>query len=355
MPFSHSSIKHVHLEITSRCNASCPMCARNINGGPVIPDLRLSELSLQDVQQIVPPEFVAQLKYLLMCGNLGEPCVGTDTIPVLRYLREHNDRMTLAMHTNASARKTQWWSELGSILGGKHSVKFGIDGLEDTNHIYRRGTQWDKVMENAAAFISAGGNAVWQFIVFQHNEHQIEAARALSQQMGFKRFFVLRSGRWGRGGRDAVKVQDRNGNYEYTIYPPSDPDKQHPGEEKKLDVIDSYGSWDRFIDTVPISCMAQRKDKEAIFIDHSGLVFPCCYLASEVHAPLAPYGQLLRMLDGDWSNINALVHPLRDILDGEYYQRIEHSWGCASVADGRLKKCAQECNHDVAWDAAEGR
>jgi len=353
MPFSHSSIKRVNLEITSRCNASCPMCARNIQGGPVIPDLSLTELRLPDVQQILPPEFVTKLDFLWICGTTGEPCIGTDTIPVFRYLREHNDRMELAMHTNASARKTEWWSELGSILSRQGDwVKFGIDGLEDTNHIYRRGTQWDKVMENAEAFISAGGRAVWQFIVFQHNEHQIEEARALSQRMGFTRFFVLRSGRWGRSGKTGLQVQDRDGNYEYTIYPPSDPEKQHPSADKRQAIIDSYGSWDKFLDGVRITCMAQR-DRE-MYVDHTGLIFPCCHLAGEVHRPMLR-GQLHHMLDGDWSNINALVHPLRDILEGQYYQRIEDSWGRASVADGRLKKCAQECNHDVAWDDAEGR
>ncbi len=30
MIYRYNEIKTVHLEITERCNASCPMCARNI-------------------------------------------------------------------------------------------------------------------------------------------------------------------------------------------------------------------------------------------------------------------------------------------------------------------------------------
>jgi MoaA/NifB/PqqE/SkfB family radical SAM enzyme len=44
--YKSSEIKSVHLEITEACNASCPMCARNINGGEDNPHLKDNELSL---------------------------------------------------------------------------------------------------------------------------------------------------------------------------------------------------------------------------------------------------------------------------------------------------------------------
>ena len=75
-------------------------------------------------------------------------------------------------------------------------VHFGIDGLEDTNHLYRVNVKWKKVMENVKAFVENGGNAIWDYIVFRHNEHQVEQAREFSNKIGFKKFLVKKTGRF---------------------------------------------------------------------------------------------------------------------------------------------------------------
>ena len=43
-------------------------------------------------------------------------------------------------------------------------------------------------MENVDAFIGNGGSAFWEYLVFKHNQHQIEEARLLSKKLGFKKF-----------------------------------------------------------------------------------------------------------------------------------------------------------------------
>jgi len=40
--YRYEQLRIVHLELTHRCNAACPMCARNIHGGAVSPDMPLS-------------------------------------------------------------------------------------------------------------------------------------------------------------------------------------------------------------------------------------------------------------------------------------------------------------------------
>jgi hypothetical protein len=145
----------------------------------------------------MPETFVKQLKKLYMCGNYGDPIAANDTLEVYQWLREINPEIKLGMHTNASARNPTWWAKLGKILCRQGDyVKFGLDGLADTNHIYRRGTNWTKIMENVQAFMDAGGIAHWEFIVFKHNEHQVDSARALSEQMGFAQFRHKKTGRF---------------------------------------------------------------------------------------------------------------------------------------------------------------
>ena len=76
---------------------------------------------------------------------------------------------------------------------GGFNVTFGIDGLEDTNHLYRKNVKWDVLQRNFRAYISAGGVADWQFIPFSWNKHQIEDTRDFAFKEGFRDFKVLDS------------------------------------------------------------------------------------------------------------------------------------------------------------------
>ena len=42
-----TDIRDVHLEITSKCQAKCPMCPRRIQGGPLNPFIHLDEITLE--------------------------------------------------------------------------------------------------------------------------------------------------------------------------------------------------------------------------------------------------------------------------------------------------------------------
>ena len=175
--YNHEDVRAVHLEITEKCQASCPMCDRNVKCGVDNPNLGdkkgLHELTVSDVQKILKPEFVKQLDRLYMCGNFGDPIIANDTLEVFKYLREQNSNMWLNMNTNAGAKKEDWWRDLAKVLGNKGHVTFSFDGLGDTNHLYRQGVNWDIAWRNAMAFIEAGGRAHWDYIIFAHNEHQV--------------------------------------------------------------------------------------------------------------------------------------------------------------------------------------
>jgi MoaA/NifB/PqqE/SkfB family radical SAM enzyme len=85
--YPYESIRQVHLELTDKCNAACPQCARSDHGGPLNPQLSLTELTLQDVTTILPPHFGAQLDSLYACGNYGDPIVARDCLQIFQYFR----------------------------------------------------------------------------------------------------------------------------------------------------------------------------------------------------------------------------------------------------------------------------
>ncbi len=48
-------IKVVHLEMSEKCNLSCLMCDRNINGGDVNPYLKGNELTFDVISKALTP------------------------------------------------------------------------------------------------------------------------------------------------------------------------------------------------------------------------------------------------------------------------------------------------------------
>ena len=70
--YKYDQIKYVHLEVTSKCQAHCPLCPRNIQGRMLNPFVSLNEITLQQFKQWFPKDFIKQLDQLSMCGNLGD-------------------------------------------------------------------------------------------------------------------------------------------------------------------------------------------------------------------------------------------------------------------------------------------
>ena len=110
--YNLKDIKDVHFEITSKCQAKCPMCPRRIAGGPLNPFIKLDEVSLETFKKWFPESFIKQLNSMFMCGNLGDPIISKDTLEIYQYLREVNPNISLAMHTNGSAREPAWWEKI---------------------------------------------------------------------------------------------------------------------------------------------------------------------------------------------------------------------------------------------------
>jgi len=354
-PLYHcDEVRIVHLELTHRCNAACPMCSRNIHGGALNPDMPLSELSLADIQAILLPDFIRQLKRIYACGNYGDPIVARDCIEVFRYLRDHGPELNLCLHTNGSARRPDWWREMATIMKqGPHYLRFGIDGLEDTNHIYRRGADWKTVMRSAEAFIEAGGRAEWDFLVFKHNEHQVESARKLAQDMGFKEFFVRKTGRFLGSGEletsDRFDVRDKQGRFEYWLEQPTNPEYLNPAFGNLEQVRQRYGEYQTYLDQVDINCKVAGP-KRKIYLSAQGYVLPCCWLGAVFSESSTPERQQFAELinhHGGSAMLDTRRKGLEAVIEGPLFQQaIPQSWDRESIADGKLAICARTCGKE---------
>jgi len=174
----------INIEMSNYCSSGCLLCPRHIKGTSETMDyVNKSSLDLNDFQEWFEDISFGQIS---MCGNYGDPIMCKDLIDIVKYIK--CDR--LSMDTNGGQRSTEWWTKLAKAIDGRHRITFWIDGLEDTLHIYRRGVEYNKVIENAKAFIKAGGHATWGFLKFAHNEHQEEEIKQLVKEYGFKSFGI---------------------------------------------------------------------------------------------------------------------------------------------------------------------
>jgi MoaA/NifB/PqqE/SkfB family radical SAM enzyme len=181
-----ANIDEYQIEITTYCNAACPQCPRNNLGTGINSYMPLTHLPRATIDQAFDAELCQRLQQVFFCGSYGDPIMHPDFLDILRDFRSKNPTLWLYFHTNGGVHDTDYWAEIAKIMNGYGQIDFGIDGLEDTLHLYRRNVKYSRVIENARAFIQAGGRAQWNFIVFRHNQHQVDACEQLARNMGFK-------------------------------------------------------------------------------------------------------------------------------------------------------------------------
>jgi MoaA/NifB/PqqE/SkfB family radical SAM enzyme len=390
-------VKQLHIELTNACNAACPMCVRFYRNSPLLrPDLTIGEITLDKFQKFFPPDILKPLVKILFCGTQGDPGMARDTLEICQYIMENtSDTFVLQMHTNGGMRNPEWWAKLGAVFAKRSSrdlqcwrVIFSIDGLEDTNHLYRRNVKWDNLMANAQAFINAGGNAVWEYLIFEHNEHQVDIARKMSEDLGFV-LFVPKAALGVDNGRELTTMSavTRDGKLDYTIKAPHDPKYRNlknpigdvrPAQwypfkfedYKKLrenKFNDSYSekvnkvyeiinkeNTEKF-DSCEIKCKSKifMDDKE-IFIDNFGRVLPCCYIGTHISGTFPDYQSLQlhkHMTDYGWDNFDLNLHSLKDILDAGHLDRVfADSWTKDSVKNGKMAYCSSICGEESRID-----
>lgn len=222
--------------------------------------------------EILSSEAGSSIKKVTYCGNYGDPMVHPKALEIFQKCASYGVTQQ-KVDTNGAMRNPEWWAKVGSIPG--FEVNFAIDGLEDTNHIYRVNTKFDRIMKNAQAFIDAGGIAHWVFIVFDHNQHQVEEARALSKKMGFKRFAnkeTVRAFSPDKGTKNLEgRAYKKSSKHEATVKTYGLPDIK---EYQPVMLREGYAER-------PVSCLAQEKSQ--LFLTCDERIIPCCHVQEFFH------------------------------------------------------------------------
>ena len=322
-----TSSSSLEVELTSICNSRCVGCSRFKNfyfDNPHFVNGKYLdiELFLERLHQW------KNLDFILFCGNYGDPVLHPQFIELMKELRRQKGEMRILVHSNASFGAKKFWSELGSIFSSKGSyIKFSIDGSKISHEAFRRGTDWNKVIENAEAFIAEGGNAIWQMIDFKHNHEDIENCRKLSMQMGFKRFDL------------------RKNNYpglDDYILASSSAVRPEVSSELSLENLESWHSQ-HLRETLAQEVACKSLERKNLYLDVHGHLWPCCWVGGLPYRPEDHLRQhfIKKFLNGSLTNLDQISIEkvsLEKILSSNVFSSIQ-----AAIDQVNFSTCKKTC------------
>ena len=320
------------IELTSHCNLLCPGCTRT-HGGKVASGLELTSMPYELFVKTFTPTIIKNKK-ISFCGVVGDPLMHKDFFEIAKYCVEAGAMMII--DTNGSLRSTAWWKKFGKLskkyfTTGRNGikVKFSVDGHRETNHLYRVNSNFDKILENMKAYTTAGGRGEWKYIIFPHNEHELEKAKQEATNLNLK--FVTKQNN---------RTPDES-------WPTQKIIEQKTQVHKKVEEIKDYNSKDapilrqqivQLLNNEKVTDTKKEKvidcwwlKEQSLFIGFDGRVWPCCYFQDHYHDYyLRPNrsklyrstGKYLHHLDQYYGpKWNSIYHKsLEDILKNPFFK-----------------------------------
>jgi len=176
---------NANIEITNKCGLYCAQCVRAFLKLPkddkrhigMKQKMRESgDISIDNLRKIF--EFFEN--NISLCGQFSDPVYHKKFYDVLRLCAEFPDT-TFRIHTASHQKNISWYRKAFELTPPNVIWIFGLDGLPDTSPIYRVGQNAELIYQAIVLGSEMGKRITWQFIVFGHNEHQIEEAKMLAE------------------------------------------------------------------------------------------------------------------------------------------------------------------------------
>lgn len=321
----YSKIVDIEFDLNTVCNSVCPTCHRyqeqdgELYLNPLVKFNHQIDISL--VEKVFQNDRLADDIRLAFVGSVGEPIAHPQFLDIIEIVYKYRPNAIINIHTNGGNRNPAFFTKLAKLIKkNRGHVQFSFDGLEDTNSIYRRGVIWDKALENMQAYIDAGGEAQWNFIVFKWNKHQIEEARELANTMGCREFNVLQN-REPENRMSTYLTAAENKTHKTKSDMPTgvwklNPKKYHPVEDR---------------------CISM----ESLYINAFGIVLPCCMFNTSI-TDFAVYKEARKFIFGENKKWNSLEHhSMESIIANDWWDFLENSFTsnpCTMCLDACAKK-----------------
>ncbi len=191
------------------CSLNCPFCPtgqkRNVR--------TKAKLSLAGFKSVIDKLGPYLIHVDLV--NWGEPFLNEDVFEMIKYAKLFG--ADVKVDTNMNHLDEKGIERL--VLSGLDKIVVSIDGLsQETYAKYRVGGNFSLAMGNLKSLIkkreqlkSAKPYITWQFLVFRHNEHEVEEAIKLGRQIGVDHVGVTKAF---IGEKDWIPRKSKYSNYD---------------------------------------------------------------------------------------------------------------------------------------------
>jgi hypothetical protein len=370
-------VDQLTIEVTSNCQAKCPGCIRHKVVNPITnrvehPPKNIN-LTLEAHNRMI--DEAAPLKFISYDGGFGDSPLHPDFLEMVKHAAQVEGMEILAISTNASMRNPKWWAELGRILNkyvpiGEidrgHKVFFDLDGIDQkTQEMYRINTNFDKIIENAKAFIGAGGAACWKMIPFDFNKDLEERAKEMATEIGFFEFHRDRVQRIEQLGAQLAIIKKQHGDDvdfktfgDVEINLSDEKDLQKNADKAKELVQDVFinpkltvvENLDKAKEDAGVTCSWSNMGNWQV--SHDGTVWRCCWHQSNYNYQTKlnsgnrdAYTRFTSCYDENWNNI--YYNNFNDIINHEFFvEELEESF--SNKYDDpfmpKLKVCTKRCS-----------
>jgi len=161
----------ISLDITNRCPNKCPGCIRQ-DGEHYIKSGR--DMTEKEMHMIC--DYFDTIEF---CGQISDATAHPNFLKLLRICTSKNKKVVI--HVAASHQSDRWWYK--AFLLSKHKNVtwiFGIDGLPKDSKKYRINQNGEKLYDKMIMCSKFGIKTVWQYIVFNYNQNDIEICKKLA-------------------------------------------------------------------------------------------------------------------------------------------------------------------------------
>lgn len=166
------------------CSLKCHFCPQS---SPSF-DFSRALLSFDGFRRIT--DYFEEVVDTVMLFNWGEPLLNPKLTEMIRYASER--QMHTVIHSNCNNLTEALAEEL--INSGLSKIVASIDGASQESYAaYRRGGSFASALtglkllcEKKRKLLKDAPDITWKFLIFRHNEHEMEEARKLAASMGVK-------------------------------------------------------------------------------------------------------------------------------------------------------------------------
>lgn len=348
-----SEIKKIELEITSNCNAACPGCARTQN----LDKLSIDSFTIEDIKRLFPSREYINGKQFKFCGVLGDPILNKDCLEMIEYLSTNGGFCQVS--TNGGYQNSAWWAKLGKLSAdtGNVEIHFCVDGHRETNHIYRVNTVFDVIDRNMKSYSEARNGqakATWIFIVFDHNEYELEAAKEHAKSLGFG--FATRTGMRNSYHKWVSKIRAKNSKtkkVEVTEKVITTTGQKQHSKVEKVKALEQFIEdaknnqvTNKQIESVVSSISCKLVHEGEIFIASNLTLWPCCFLWDSYFKNTGNIREKLAEYPEGWNSLKD--QSIEKILSHNWFEsEIAESWN--PYHPKHLSRCILTCAANKAY------